>query len=110
MYAAPLVYCALSPAGYYYSFLVLLVLLPWHGGTPDRLRLLGMALLALVNAAGYALEIVSADFLPLFHGASTLIGLYFVAWLALEHARLRVPGLRLAPAAENADPSHAPKI
>ena len=28
MYAVPLVFCALSPAGYYYSFLVLLVLLP----------------------------------------------------------------------------------
>src|SRR5204863_212364 len=30
MYAVPLVFCALSPAGYYYSFLVLLVLLPWR--------------------------------------------------------------------------------
>jgi hypothetical protein len=90
MYAVPLVYCAVSPAGYYYSFLVLLVLLPWHGAGVDRLRLVGMALLALVGAASYALEIVSDDHLPLFHGASTLLLAYFGAWLLLEYARLRL--------------------
>jgi hypothetical protein len=100
MYAVPLVYCAFSPAGYYYSFLVVLVLLPWHHGTADRPRLLGMALLALVSAGGYALEIASDDFLPLFHGAATLIGVYFVAWLALEYARLRLPGLEPPAAAK----------
>jgi hypothetical protein len=102
MYAVPLVYCAVSPAGYYYSFLVLLVLLPWHHGTPDRPRLLGMALLALVGAASYALEIASHDHLPLFHGASTLIGAYFAVWLALEYARLRVPGVDLTATTEGA--------
>lgn len=95
VYAVPLIFCAVSPAGYYYSFLVLLVLLPWCDGTTDRLRLVGMALLALVCAAGYALEIVSHDALPLFHRVSTLVALYFLAWLALEYARLRAPGERL---------------
>ena len=90
MYAVPLVYCAVSPAGYYYSFLVLLVLLPWHAGGVDGLRLAGMALLALVGAASYALEIVTDDHLPLFHGASTLLLAYFGAWLTLEYARLRL--------------------
>ena len=32
LYAVPLIFCALSPTGYYYSFFVLLVLLPWRGG------------------------------------------------------------------------------
>jgi hypothetical protein len=91
MYAVPLVYCAVSPAGYYYSFLVLLVLLPWHAGAVDRPRRLGMALLALVGAGSYALEIASDDHLPLFHAASTLLAVYFVAWLALEYARPRAP-------------------
>ena len=100
MYAVPLVYCALSPAGYYYSFLVLLMLLPWHGGVPDRARLLGMALLALVAAGGYVLEIADDDFLPLFHAASTLTGLYFAAWLGLEYARLRAAPAPLAAMAE----------
>src|SRR5207248_587412 len=39
MYAVPLVFVALSPAGYYYSFLVLLVLLAWRDGAADPLRL-----------------------------------------------------------------------
>jgi hypothetical protein len=108
MYAVPLVYCAVSPAGYYYSFLVLLVLLPWHAGAPDRPRLLGMALLALVGAAGYALEIATHDHLPLFHRASTLIGLYFAAWLALEYARLRVAGVGLPATAEGAHQDRLP--
>jgi hypothetical protein len=102
MYAVPLVYCAVSPAGYYYSFLVLLVLLPWHAGAPDRPRLLGMALLALVSAASYALEIVTHDHLPLFHGASTLLGLYLAVWLALEYVRLRPAGVGVAASAEGA--------
>jgi hypothetical protein len=92
MYAVPLVYCAVSPAGYYYSFTILLVLLAWHDANPDRLRLLGIGLLILVNAVGYALEIGSADHLPLFHAMSTLLGAYFLAWLALEYLRARAAG------------------
>jgi hypothetical protein len=40
VYAVPLIFCVLSPPGYYYSFLVLLVFLPWRGGAgryqPDK--------------------------------------------------------------------------
>jgi hypothetical protein len=57
-----------------------------------------MALLALVHAGGYALEIASDDFLPLFHAVSTVLGVYLLAWLALEYARLRVAGVALTPA------------
>jgi hypothetical protein len=95
MYAVPLVYCVFSPAGYYYSFLVVLVLLPWHSGVVDRSRLLAIALLALVNVAGYAFEILSHDHLPLFHAVSALLGAYFVAWLALEYARLGIAAVPL---------------
>ena len=87
MYAVPLVFVALSPSGYYYSFLVLLVLLPWHDGVPDPVRLTAMGLLALLGAAGYVLEIASADLLPLFYNASIQLGLFFVVWLALEYVR-----------------------
>jgi len=62
--------------------------------------MLGIALLVLVGAAGYAFEIVTHDHLPLFHAVSTLLAAYFVAWLALEYARLRVPGVALAVAEE----------
>ncbi len=89
MYAVPLLWCAVSPAGYYYSFLVLLILLPWRDGTADRVRLLQMALLSLLGAAAYALEIASHDSLPLMHRASTLLAVYFAVWLALEYARRR---------------------
>ena len=89
MYAVPLVWCAVSPAGYYYSFLVLLILLPWRDGAADRVRLLQMALLSLLGAATYALEIASHDALPLMHRASTLLAVYFAVWLALEYARPR---------------------
>jgi hypothetical protein len=91
MYAVPLVFWALSPAGYYYSFMVLLVLLPWRDGTADPARLVGMGLLAIVGAAGYALELASADFLPLFYNASIQLGLFFLFWLALEYVRLLRP-------------------
>lgn len=98
MYAVPLVWCAVSPAGYYYSLLVLLVLLPWRDGAADRVRLLQMALLAGLGAAGYALEIGSHDLLPLMHRASTLLALYFLVWLGLEYVRFGVPRLQtLAP-------------
>jgi hypothetical protein len=96
MYAVPLVWCAVSPAGYYYSLLVLLVLLPWRDGAADPVRLLQMALLALLGAAGYGLEIASQDFLPLMHRVSTLLALYFAVWLALEYARRRVPRLAVS--------------
>jgi hypothetical protein len=88
MYAVPLVFVALSPAGYYYSFLVLLVLVPWRDGVADPVRLVAMGLLAVVSAAGYALELASADMLPLFYNASIQLGLFFVVWLALEYVRL----------------------
>jgi hypothetical protein len=88
MYAVPLVFCALTPAGYYYAFLVLLVLLPWANGVPDAARLVGMGLLTLVAAAGYALELRSADLLPLYYDASIVLGLFFVLWLTLEYLRL----------------------
>ena len=88
MYAVPLVFVALSPAGYYYSFLVLLVLLAWRDGAADPLRLVAMALLAVVGAGGYALELASADMLPLFYNVSIQLGLFFVVWLGLEYVRL----------------------
>jgi hypothetical protein len=61
---------------------------------------LGVALLALVGAAGCAFEIMTHDHLPLFHAVSSLLAAYFVAWLALEYARLRVAGPVLAVFAE----------
>ena len=91
MYAVPLIWCAVSPAGYYYSLLVLLVLLPWSAGVPDAVRLVQMALLAVLGAAAYGLEVYSDDALPLFHRASTLLALYFVVWLALEYMRRPAP-------------------
>ena len=88
MYAVPLIFVALTPAGYYYSFLVLLVLLPWCGGSADPIRLVGMGLLAIIGAAGFALELASADSVPLFYNASIQLALFFAFWLALEYVRL----------------------
>lgn len=88
LYAVPLVFCALSPPGYYYSFLVLLVLLPWENGCPDPTRLLEMALLSVTVALAYLLELVSRGLVPLFYRVSIEIGLFFLAWIGLEYARL----------------------
>jgi hypothetical protein len=100
MYAVPLIWCAVSPAGYYYSLLVLLVLLPWSAGGADGVRLVQMALLAMLGAAAYGLEIYSDDTLPLFHRASTLLALYFAVWLALEWVRRPAPDGDRRPARE----------
>jgi hypothetical protein len=91
MYAVPLIFWALSPTGYYYSFLVLLVLVPWACGRPDRVRLLEMGVLTLVMAVLYAFEAASPDLIPLYWGASLQLGVFFVLWLAFEHARGRSP-------------------
>ncbi len=91
MYAVPLVFVALSPAGYYYSFLVLLVLLPWRGGAADPARLVTMAFLAVLGAAAYAFELGSAELLPLFYKASIQLAVFFAFWLFLEYARLAQP-------------------
>ena len=88
MYAVPLIFCAFTPAGYYYSFLVLLVLLPWRDGRADPVRLVAMGLLTLVSAAAYAVEVRSADVVPLFYSASMQLGLFFVVWVGLEYVRL----------------------
>jgi hypothetical protein len=89
MYAVPLIFWALSPTGYYYSFLVLLVLLPWAEGTPDRVRLLEMALLTVLMAVLYAFEAVSPDLVPLYWGASITMAVFFALWLGFEHARAK---------------------
>ena len=91
MYAVPLVFCALSLTGYYYSFLVLLVLLPWEDGRADPLRLVEMALLTAMMAVGYGFELMSDEMLPLFHAASLQLALFFVLWLGFEYARGRRP-------------------
>jgi hypothetical protein len=88
LYALPLIFCAVSPAGYYYSFLVLLVLLPWRDGVADAVRLLEMALLALVMAADFGFELLSTDWVPLFYRVTLLLGVFFVVWLGLEYLRL----------------------
>ena len=87
MYSVPLVFCALSLTGYYYSFLVLLVLLPWRDGRADPLRLVEMALLTAIMAVGYGFELVSDELLPLFHAASMQLALFFLLWLGFEYAR-----------------------
>jgi hypothetical protein len=89
MYAAPLLFCALSLSAYYYSFLVLLVLLPWTQGTVDRVRLIEMTLLVAIMALSYAFELQSPSLLPLFHKAAIAMSAFFVLWLTLEYTRLR---------------------
>ncbi len=97
MYAVPLLYCALSPTGYYYGFLVLLVLLPWRHGRADTVSLVEMALLAGVMAAAYAFEAVSRELLTFFAAVSLQLGLYFVLWIGFEYARFfRPPAARPA--------------
>ena len=88
MYAVPLVFCALSLSGYYYSFLVLLVLLPWRESGMDRVRLTAAALLVLVMALSYAFELQSADLLPLYHKASIQLAAFFALWIAAEYVRV----------------------
>jgi hypothetical protein len=88
MYAVPLIFCAVSTTGYYYSFLVLLVLLPWMQGRPDRLRLLGMAALTWIMAVSYVFEIRSPQLVPLFYKLSIQMALFFLLWLGIEYVRL----------------------
>lgn len=95
MYAVPLIFCALSPTGYYYSFLVLLVLLPWQRGSTDSIRLLEMAFLTLNMAVSYAFELTSDGWLSLFYQASIQMGLFFLFWLGFEYVRLGAGAARL---------------
>lgn len=91
MYAVPLVYCALSLTGYYYSFLALLVLLPWRrGDAVSRISLVGMALLSSTMAATYAFEVASPEIMPLFYQASIQMGIFFLVWIAFEYVRLGI--------------------
>jgi hypothetical protein len=91
MFAAPLIYCAIPLASYYYAFLALLVLLPWEGGRTDSIRLIEATLLTVITAVSYAFEIISPHFLPLFYKASIQMGLFFLVWIFLEYARLHSP-------------------
>ena len=105
MYAVPLIFFALTPAGYYYSFLVLLVLLPWRDGRADPVRLVSMGLLTLVGAAAYASELRSRHFVPVFYNATLQLGVFFAAWLGLEYLRLARAGRASSDADERAIPA-----
>jgi hypothetical protein len=87
-FAVPLVFCAFSLTGYYYSFLALLVLLPWHEGRADRISAVEMALLSVIMACAYAFELASAEILPLFYQASIQLGLFLALWTVFEYVRL----------------------
>jgi hypothetical protein len=87
-FAIPLVFCAFSLTGYYYSFLALLVLLPWHDGRADQISAVEMALLSVIMACAYAFELASAELLPLFYQASIQLGLFLVLWTGFEYVRL----------------------
>ena len=93
MYAVPLIFWGVAATGYYYSFLVLLVLLPWHDGIPDRVGWLEMALLTAMMAVNYAREAISPDLVPLYHGASLGLAAFFVVWLGCEYARWLRPAV-----------------
>lgn len=105
MYAAPLIFFALSPTGYYYAFLVLLVLLPWQGGGTDGARRVEMALLTFTMAVSYAFEVAADGPLVLFYQASIQRGLFFVVWLVLEYLRLSSRPARLIRAVESPGPT-----
>jgi hypothetical protein len=47
-----------------------------------------MALLAVVMASLYAVELASADLIPLFYQASIQLGLFLVLWTVLQYVRL----------------------
>lgn len=87
VYGVPLLFLALSPSGYYYSFLILLVLLPWQAGRAEPLALVQMGLLAAILAASYAVEAVSSEMLTFFAAVSLQLALYFALWLVLEYVR-----------------------
>jgi hypothetical protein len=95
MYAVPLLFCAVSLSGYYYAFLVLLVLLPWERGRVSAVSVLQMALLSLVTAASFVFELIWQDLLPVFNAAGIQLALFFVLWLAFEYARLTATGARV---------------
>jgi hypothetical protein len=91
MYAVPLVFFALSPATYYYSFLVLLVLLPWQRETTDRARLVEMAFLTFTMAVSWAFVLAADGILTLYYQVSIQMGLFFLFWIGLEYLRLASP-------------------
>jgi hypothetical protein len=88
LYAVPLLFIALSPTGYYYAFLILLVLLPWRGTRAAPLALVEMGLLTGILAGSYAVEALSAELLTFFAAVSLQLALYFALWLGLEYARV----------------------
>jgi hypothetical protein len=91
-FAVPLIFCALSLTGYYYSFLALLILLPWHESRASQVSVLEMALLAVIMACTYAFELTSTELLPLFYQASIQLGLFLLLWMAFEYVRLGLRG------------------
>ncbi|HKZ07383.1 MAG TPA: hypothetical protein VJU81_18095 [Methylomirabilota bacterium] len=96
VYGVPLLFLGLSLSGYYYSFLILLMLLPWHAGRAEPLALVAMGLLAALFAAAYAVEAVSPEMLTFFAAVSLQLALYFVLWLGLEYVRARARAARPA--------------
>jgi hypothetical protein len=94
MVAVPFVYIAFSPTGYYYAFLVLLVLLPWRDGRAEPVSLVEMSLLAAVMAASYGFEAASPELLTFFFAVSLQLALYFLLWIGFEYARLFRGGAR----------------
>jgi hypothetical protein len=88
MYGVPLIYCAFSPSGYYYSFLVLLVLLPWESGSVNIISLVEMIVLVVIMTVLFAFDFILTDMLPLFNAATIQLGVFLLLWLLFEYARV----------------------
>jgi hypothetical protein len=88
MYAAPLVFCAFATSGYYYAFLVLLILLPWSRGQASRMSLIEMGLLTATMAATEVFTLTASDMLTAFNAASIQLALFFLCWLACGYLRV----------------------
>ena len=83
-----MIYCAFSPSGYYYSFLVLLVLLPWESGSVNIISLVEMIVLVVIMTILFAFDFVLTDMLPLFNAATIQLGVFLLLWLLFEYARV----------------------
>lgn len=88
MYAAPLVFCLFATSGYYYSFLVLLVLLPWCRSRASAVSLIEMGFLTAVMVASEIFRLTTGDMLTTFNAASIQLALFFVLWLGCEYVRV----------------------
>lgn len=93
-YGTILIFLLMTPANYYYSFLVLFILAPFTEKGIHKIDLIKIGMLLAITLSSYLFEQQSAEMLPLYYKVSIQIGIFLSLSLLLDFVRTLRPDIK----------------